>query len=254
MTLPEPREDSASFLGLRFDGFDRAHALEAVRSLAAQDAFAYVVTPNVDHIVRLHRQRDDRRLWACYAGAALSLCDSRILKALASISGVRLELVPGSDLTADLLASPEGLRAIAVIGGDATLIRELRLRYPGVTWHWHAPPHGVLHDPAAQEAIVAFVEECPAGLFCFAIGAPQSELVCARIAERGLARGVGLCIGASLEFLTGAKARAPRWMQQAGLEWLFRLLSEPARLWRRYLVEGPQIFLIWWRWRLSSSR
>jgi UDP-N-acetyl-D-mannosaminuronic acid transferase (WecB/TagA/CpsF family) len=43
-------------------------------------------------------------------------------------------------------------------------------------------------------------------------------------------------------------------MQKAGLEWLFRLASEPARLWRRYLLEGPAIFRIWWRWRLNSSR
>ena len=100
----------------------------------------------------------------------------------------------------------------------------------------------------ARRFVVAFL------LFFFAIGAPQSELVCALAVERGKARGVGLCIGASLEFLTGAKSRAPLWMQRAGLDWLFRLASEPARLWRRYLVEGPQIFLIWWRWRLSSSR
>ena len=134
------------------------------------------------------------------------------------------------------------------------LMRDLRARYPGLTWYWHAPPPGVLRDPAAQQDIVAFVEGCPAGVHFFAIGAPQSELVCARIAKRGVARGVGLCIGASLEFLTGEKARAPLWMQRTGLEWLFRLASEPARLWRRYLLEGPQIFLIWWRWRLSSSR
>ena len=87
-----------------------------------------------------------------------------------------------------------------------------------------------------------------------AIGAPQSELICALIRQRGEATGVGLCIGASLEFLTGAKRRAPRWMQKAGLEWLFRLANEPGRLWRRYLLEGPAIFWIWWRWGLSSSR
>ena len=107
---------------------------------------------------------------------------------------------------------------------------------------------------AAQQDIVEFVEGCPAGVYFFAIGSPQSEVVCAMVAERHRARGVGLCIGASLEFLTGAKSRAPRWMQRTGTEWLYRLASEPARLWRRYLVEGPQIFLIWWRWRLNSPR
>lgn len=254
MNWPDAQVGSAPFLGLRFDLLDEAATIAAVRARAEADRFTYVVTPNVDHMVRLHRQTDNRRLWAAYQQAGLRLCDSRILRSLARVSGVDLDLVTGSDLTARLLAEPGEVRGAAVIGGDETLLRDLRAHYPKLTWHWHAPPYGVLHDPAAQHAIAEFVEGCPAGLFFFAIGAPQSELVCAMVAERGIARGVGLCIGASLEFLTGAKARAPRWMQRAGLEWLFRLSSEPARLWRRYLIEGPQIFLIWWRWRLSSPR
>jgi N-acetylglucosaminyldiphosphoundecaprenol N-acetyl-beta-D-mannosaminyltransferase len=254
MIAPAGQNGALSFLGLRFDRLDEDAALAAVRELAGGERFAYVVTPNVDHLVRLHRQPANRRLWASYEDAALRLCDSRVLRSLAGLSGLKLDLVTGSDLTAKLMASPGRLRSAAVIGGDEGLMRDLRARYPGWTWYWHAPPHGVLHDPAAQQAIAEFVEDCPAGLFLLAIGSPQSELVCALIAGRDAARGVGLCIGASLEFLTGAKARAPKWMQRAGLEWLFRLASEPARLWRRYLVEGPQIFLIWWRWRLSSPR
>jgi exopolysaccharide biosynthesis WecB/TagA/CpsF family protein len=56
-------------------------------------------------------------------------------------------------------------------------------------------------------------------------------------------------MGASIVLLRGAGRPAPRWMQRAGLEWAFRLLSEPRRLWRRYIVEGPRIFVIWYRWR-----
>ncbi|HEU4820333.1 MAG TPA: WecB/TagA/CpsF family glycosyltransferase, partial [Qipengyuania sp.] len=91
-----------------------------------------------------------------------------------------------------------------------------------------------------------FVERTQAQLVLFAIGAPQSEIVAHAIARRGRAGGVGLCIGASVEFLSGAKRRAPSWMQRAGLEWLFRLVSEPGRLWRRYLLRGPRIFRLWW--------
>ena len=242
------------FLGLRFDQLDERNAVATVRKLAGRSPFAYIVTPNVDHLVRLHRQRENSPLWASYASASLCLCDSRILKALARLSGERLEVVPGSDLTARILGSAGEWPSAAVIGGDDTLIRKLRSLYPTLTWHWHTPPQKVLHDPKAQLQIIEFVESSPAGLFFFAIGSPQSELVCAEIAARRRAHGVGLCIGASLEFLTGAKARAPVWMQRAGLEWLFRLSSEPSRLWRRYLIDGPRIFLIWWRWRFSSSR
>lgn len=254
MAADEAQGGFASFLGLQFNLLDQSQTIAIVRDLAERRPFTYVATPNVDHMVRLHRERDDRRLWSAYENAALLLCDSRILKRLADLSGLDLDLVTGSDLTARLLDPSSELQSAAVIGGGEVLMRDLRARYPAVTWHWHEPPLGVLRNPDAQRDIVEFVEGCPAGLFFFAIGSPQSEVVCQLVAERGKARGVGLCVGASLEFLTGAKTRAPLWMQRAGLEWLFRLASEPARLWRRYLIEGPQIFLIWWRWRLSSSR
>jgi len=244
----------ASFLDLEFDRLDKAGAVKAVLALAEGESFAYLVTPNVDHLVRLHRQRADDRLWSAYRNADLCLCDSRILKTLARLSNVELELVTGSDLTATILESAELFEVAGVIGGDEQLLSDLRARYPAVRWLHHAAPHGIARNLAAQLDVARFVEGCSAGLVFFAVGSPQSELICALISNRGRAAGVGLCIGASLEFLTGAKTRAPRWMQNIGLEWLFRLSSEPRRLWRRYLVEGPAIFRFWWRWRVNSSR
>ncbi|MEZ5734637.1 MAG: WecB/TagA/CpsF family glycosyltransferase [Novosphingobium sp.] len=250
----EPRA-RASFLGLKFDRLDQAEALAEIGRLAGATGFHYVVTPNVDHLVRLHAPDAGPALWQSYLTASLCLCDSQILRLLARWSGIDLDLVTGSDLTASLLerglaVSPD----IAVIGGDSGLVDALAMRFPAYQWHHHIPPMGVREDRLAQQAIVEFVERCPAAIFLFAIGSPQSELLCAEISRRGQAGGVALCIGASLEFLTGAKSRAPRWMQRAGLEWLFRLASEPRRLWRRYLYEGPAIFRIWWRWRLSEAR
>jgi hypothetical protein len=65
---------------------------------------------------------------------------------------------------------------------------------------------------------------------------------------------VGLCVGASLDFLGGKARRAPLWMQRARLEWLHRLLREPRRMWHRYLVEGPKILLLWQRWRRTRRQ
>jgi len=110
---------------------------------------------------------------------------------------------------------------------------------------------GVRDNPEAQEQIIEFVQRTGADLMLFAIGSPQSELLCHEIRRRGSARGVALCIGASLEFVSGAKKRAPPWMQRAGLEWFFRLVCEPRRLWRRYLVQGPAIFPLWGRSQLT---
>lgn len=258
MTAGEARlgkRSLAAFLGVQFDQIDESHAMATIADFARRSGFRYVVTPNVDHLVRLHSAQADAQLWRSYQEASLCVCDSRILQKLAAVSGQHLELVLGSDLTARLLdCESENLSRAAVIGGDETLLRELAKRYPQWEWHQHIPPMGVRTDPAAQAEIIAFVENCSADLFLFAIGSPQSELICAQIMRRGQARGVGLCIGASLEFLTGVQKRAPRWMQKAALEWLFRLISEPRRLWRRYLVEGPAIFRIWWAWQFRGAR
>lgn len=254
MSLSLKARDKVPFLGLQFDSLQESDAIRAVRALAQRRAFSYIVTPNVDHIVRLHRQPPDQRLWSAYRDAEHCLCDSRILGWLARCSGLALTVVPGSDLTAKLLADESNWATIAVVGGDDVLMHNLREQHPRLKWVHHAPPYGVIHNLEAQQKIIEFVEKCSAELYFIAIGSPQSELICAALCQRQKATGVGLCIGASLEFLTEVKVRAPRWIQRAGAEWLFRLASEPARLWRRYLLEGPAIFRIWWRWHVNSSR
>ena len=241
------RNSKTEFLGLYFNDLDQTQALKELMLLVGKQTFSYVVTPNVDHIVALHR-KPEAIVKSAYTSADLILCDSRILGILAKRSGLSLEPVPGSDLTRELLnASSKSLRC-AVIGGDCALHAHLAKLYPQHVWTFHQPPMGVRRNNAARLEIAQFVETAKAEIIFFAIGSAQSEICCFEIAQRGRAQGVALCIGASLEFLTGAKKRAPVWMQRASLEWLHRLTSEPKRLWRRYLVEGPQIFQIWRRW------
>jgi N-acetylglucosaminyldiphosphoundecaprenol N-acetyl-beta-D-mannosaminyltransferase len=241
-----------SFLDLEFEQVDISQTRDWVVQHSKLETFTYLVTPNVDHVVQIHGAGNGAAAQA-YRDADFVVCDSRILSLLARVSGFRLPVVPGSDLTRELIASlPEGTR-LAVVGGDEAQSASLAHQYPRYEWTFHYPPLGVRSNLAARQAIAAFVCESRADIILFAIGAPQSEITCREIAMLGGARGTALCIGASLEFLTGAKRRAPRWMQKLALEWLFRLLSEPRRLWRRYLVVGPRVLLIWWRWRSSSS-
>jgi exopolysaccharide biosynthesis WecB/TagA/CpsF family protein len=241
-------------MDLRFDLLDFFQAADVVVQMAAEESFSYVVTPNVDHVVQYH-SAPEAFLPHAYDSADLLLCDSRIIAGLARLCGVPLPIVTGSDLTGHLLAQGR-LRGhkIAVVGGDALLHQQLRCRYPSSDWHFFEPAMGVRFDPAARREIHDFIEYVRADVSFFAFGAPQSELTCAEIAARGRARGVALCIGSSLEFVTGAKRRAPVWMQRTGLEWLHRLLSEPRRLWRRYLIDGPKILPIWWRWYVARDR
>ncbi|QGN56089.1 WecB/TagA/CpsF family glycosyltransferase [Novosphingobium sp. Gsoil 351] len=243
------------FLGIDFDQIDEMSAIELCLRLAHERRFTYVATPNVDHIVRLHEATPPaaQELKRAYLGAALRLCDSRILQLLASWSQVNLTLVAGSDLTSSLLREPRlaGMR-IALIGAESDAHAWFVRTRPDVGFSQNIPPMGVATNSAAQDAIVEFVERADANIVLFALGAPQSELLCQKIADRGLARGVGLCIGASIEFLSGAKRRAPLWVRRLRLEWAFRLASEPRRLWRRYLIEGPRIFGIWREWKRQS--
>ena len=237
----------ADFLDFSFDIIERDDAARAVDALSRASSFTYVVTPNVDHVVQGHHMSefDPAPIYRC---ASLCLCDSRILARLARLSGLRLPVVAGSDLTRDLLTSALSGGRVALVGGDAHIHQQVRALYQQFDWIFFIPPMGVRSSPAARHAIAEFVEQSEANAIFFAIGAPQSEMICHEILQRNRARGVALCVGASLEFLTGAKSRAPVWMQRSGFEWLYRLLSEPRRLWRRYLVEGPKIFRIWWRW------
>jgi exopolysaccharide biosynthesis WecB/TagA/CpsF family protein len=242
---------SSTFLGVSFDHVSESDTIDLLKQFSRGSSFEYVVTPNVDHVVRLYADTAASLLWASYRKAALRVCDSRVLGCLARVSGIKLTVVPGSDLTARLLTHhADAFPRIAVVGGDEELLRQLRQRYGSCEWLHHIPPMGVRDDRDAQNAVIEFVQQSAANLVLFAIGSPQSELLCAEIRGRG-ATGAGLCIGASLEFLTRAKKRAPLWMRRVGLEWLFRLLSEPRRLWRRYLVKGPLIFWLWWQWQTN---
>jgi hypothetical protein len=102
---------------------------------------------------------------------------------------------------------------------------------------------GFIRDPEAVEACLRFIEAHSPFRFCLlAVGAPQQEALAQQLKARGIARGLALCIGASINFLTGDERRAPLWMQHCGMEWSFRLMQAPGRMAKRYLVRGPRVF------------
>ena len=243
-----------SFLGVDFDLLDLAATERWLAERPADGPFGYIVTPNVDHIVKLDAAPADAEIHAAYAGAALRLCDSRIVAKLAKMCGIDLPVVPGSDLTPHVFTriAWAGDR-ICLIGGDTAMLEELRAIRPDLDLVQHVPPMGMLRKPAAMAAAAAFVRDARARFTFLAVAMPQQEILALRVQQAGGAIGVGLCIGASLDFLTGRKARAPLWVRKASLEWLHRLLSEPRRLWRRYLIEGPRIFVLTLKWRRRSK-
>jgi N-acetylglucosaminyldiphosphoundecaprenol N-acetyl-beta-D-mannosaminyltransferase len=152
----------------------------------------------------------------------------------------------GSDLTAALFGQVVApADRIVLVGGTAEQARTIAERYGLTNLRHHQPPMGFIRDAAATEACLRFVEQAAPFRFCFlAVGSPQQELLAQRLRTRGAATGLALCVGAALNFITGAERRAPRWMQQTALEWLYRLSNDPARMARRYLIRGPRIFAL----------
>lgn len=244
-----------TFLGIDFDPLSLDDATRWLAGRGADAPYGYVVTPNVDHVVKLDASEQGAEVRSAYRGATLRLCDSRILARLAGAMGINLPVVPGSDLTVCLFA--DVLRPadrICLIGGDADVLMQLRRGWPGLDILQHIPPMGMRSNPQAMAAAVAFAAAANARFILFAVAFPQQEMLAFRLSQQPGVTGTGLCVGASLDFLTGRKSRAPQWMRRASLEWLYRLLAEPRRLGRRYLIEGPRVFVLAWRWRGSGRR
>ena len=243
--------NAIAFLGVSFANCHLPEVLNRIMQASSGDSFHYVVTPNVDHVVLLSEEGDEP--WRVAMRDAVKhsdLCinDSRILSHLARLSGKRLPVVPGSDLTREVIARlQERTGTIALVGGRQPELDWLRTALPNHKVLHLDPPMGVRDNLETQRAIAEFIETAQADIIFLAIGAPQSEIVARLISRRQKARGVALCIGASIEFLSGSKVRAPSLIQRLSLEWLHRLASEPRRLAYRYLIRGPRIFAVWWR-------
>lgn len=241
-------------LGLDFAPLDADAALAALAARGADAPFAYLVTPNADHLVRL--AREPARYGPLYRDAAWRLLDSRVVARLGRGMGLAVPpVVPGSDLTARLLAEAVApTDRIAILGGTEATVARLRARYGLQAVAHHAPPMGFDADPAALDAALGFVEAAGARFTFLCVGSPRQEVVARALAGRGRARGTALCVGASLLFLSGEERRAPRVVQRAGLEWAWRMARDPRRLARRYLVEDPAILALLWRERSARRR
>jgi N-acetylglucosaminyldiphosphoundecaprenol N-acetyl-beta-D-mannosaminyltransferase len=221
------------FLGAPFDCFAQQAVIELIDESEASTNFRYLVTPNVDHVVRLKKHRE---YYKYYQAAWMSLCDSRPIAVLAQLRSLRLPLVTGSDLTAVLFASVvKNGDLITLIAADDKVVRDMEAAFPTVCFRAMIPPQGVWNDRDALDSCIDFVLLENARFVFIAIGSPQSEKIAYELSLHPDARGLGFCVGASLEFLVGTKKRAPFWMRRISLEWLHRLASDPKRLWRRYV-------------------
>jgi N-acetylglucosaminyldiphosphoundecaprenol N-acetyl-beta-D-mannosaminyltransferase len=226
---------------LTFEG-----ALDAIERLVRAGRGGTVLTPNVDHVVQAERHAGLRH---AYAAADLRLADGMPVLWAAALLGRPLPAkVSGSDLVIPLArrAARSGWR-LWILGGApgvaeraaAALERETGVRVAGTD----AAQVAADGDGPAARAAAERIRAARPDLVLVALGAPKQELWMQR--HRALlAPAVAVGVGAGIAFVAGAARRAPRWMSRCGLEWLYRLLHEPRRLWRRYLVDDPRFAAI----------
>lgn len=159
----------------------------------------------------------------------------------------------GTDLFAPLMSALGELHAgVFVLGAEpavlARAIAAIERDHPGVRVLGSRDGYFDRTDePALREAINA----SGADVVIVGMGTPRQELWMARNVGQ-LRVGAVLCLGGLLDFLGGKNARAPMWMRQAGLEWIYRIVQEPRRMWRRYVVGNPKF--LWRAWCESRRR
>jgi len=255
--MPPPANDAGlapmvRFLGLDFQPMTAETAASKLGREASPDArFTYVVTPNVDHMVRLDREPS---LQSLYDDAGLILNDSRILEVLAKRDGLKFPASPGADIVEFLFRHRiEANEPIVIIGCSAEDVRVITEQFSLTNVRWHDAPMGLKKNPEAVAACAEFMANNPARFHFLCVGAPQQEMVAWAAFQRGDVKGIGICCGASLDFLSGKTDRAPNWMRRLRMEWLHRLLSEPRRLAKRYLLDGPAILRIWRKHRTKKA-
>jgi N-acetylglucosaminyldiphosphoundecaprenol N-acetyl-beta-D-mannosaminyltransferase len=206
-----------------------------------------VFTPNVDHLVKL---QSDPEFFEAYHSADFKTCDSKIIFYVSRLLGMPLkEKISGSDLFPAfywhhrknpdikifLLGAREGVAAEAQRRINEKIGRNIVVDV-------HSPSFGFERDEEECQRIIDLINESDANVLAIGAGAPKQEKFIYKYKTRFKDIKIFLAVGATLDFEAGSVKRAPKWVSEMGLEWLYRLLSEPRRLWKRYLVEGPQFF------------
>jgi N-acetylglucosaminyldiphosphoundecaprenol N-acetyl-beta-D-mannosaminyltransferase len=218
-----------------------------------------VVGPNA-YLVTMAERND--RFAAAMQDADLAVPDGVSVVLASRLLGFPIpERVTGGDLMERMCAEAahHGFRVFflgALPGAAAMAAHNLRERYPGLAiCGTYYPPPGFENDAAEITRMQTAIAEASPDLLCVAFGAPKQEVWMQE--NRGqLNVGAIMAVGAALDTQAGLRRRAPRWTQAIAMEWLFRLLMEPRRLWRRYLIGNTRFILLvmrqWTRGRFGQ--
>lgn len=232
------------FMNTEIDNLTMQETLQAINQLIQENKSAYVVTPNVDHIVQLETNRE---LQEVYKNAALILTDGKPLLWVANWYGTPIkEKISGSDLFPLLcnMAAVKGYKMFFLGAAEGVAKRaaeNLTMKYKGLqVVGTYSPPFGFENNKNEMDKIKNMIKASKPDILIVGLGCPKQEkFMYHHCKELGVPISLGL--GASFDFEAGNIKRAPRWMANHGLEWLFRITQDPRRMAKRYLVNDRKI-------------
>ena len=237
MAGPEPRPTRVDILGCPFDVVSHAETVEHLRQAVINNHRVVCATGNIDMVMRTRRDPDFREE---YWRSDLVVADGVPIVWAAALLGTPLRgRVNGTELVLSCaqISADTGC-AIALIGGEFAVTekaaQKMTERFPGSKLYALPTPFPL--DDAANAVLVDAIQSKNAKIVLVALGAPKQERWIRGNLERCGAN-VGIGIGSAFDIISGNKVRAPRLLRENGLEWLWRLVQEPKRLGRRYLIE-----------------
>jgi N-acetylglucosaminyldiphosphoundecaprenol N-acetyl-beta-D-mannosaminyltransferase len=237
MTVPS----RVNVLGVGISAINMQLALQTIQGWVEQRCSSYVCVTGVHGVMESQK---DEALRQIHNLAGMVTPDGMPLVWLSRLYGHEYaSRVYGPDLMLALCQMPEarGYRHFFYGGAEGVpeqLANSLQERFPGlVVAGAYSPPFRQLTREEDRQ-IVRMLREAKPDIVWVGLGTPKQERWMACHVEE-LPNSVMIGVGAAFDFHTGRKPQAPDWMQRNGLEWFFRLMTEPRRLWRRYLVNNP---------------
>lgn len=233
---------------INIDNVSIFEAIEIIDNLIKENnKYSYVLTPNVDHVVKIQKDKEFHKI---YKEADLVLADGMPIVWVSKILKRPLkEKVSGSDLFPKLCgyASEKGY-SVFFLGGLEGVAQKaaevLKEQYPKLNVvGTYCPPFGFENDDIENQKIIQKIKESKPSIIFVGVGAPKQEKWIYNNIHKYQVP-VSLGIGASFDFVAGTAKRAPVWMQNIGLEWFYRFINEPRRMFKRYFIDDMKFINI----------
>jgi len=253
MAAPSERR-TGRVLAAAVDAVDWGEGIARIQGWADARESRYVCITNVHSVVMTTQSPE---FAGVIAGADMATPDGAPVAWMLRQTGHRDQArINGPDLMWKYCQqAAQRNESIFLYGGTSRTLEALQARllvaFPALRIAGAVSPPFRALSAAEDSAMIDLINSAGAGTVWVSLGCPKQERWMA--AHRGRIHAVMIGVGAAFDYHAGTIRRAPAWMQQAGLEWLHRLLSEPRRLWRRYLVTNS-IFLVRAFWQLASNR